>query len=89
MLTSVKEVSVLANRENRLEVPFAVSGTWPTVSVRPDSSGLLRTLQRGLVEQGIGELLGGKKKRGAKGKDAEPAPADELIRKGLDKLFGR
>jgi hypothetical protein len=92
MLKGVKEVSVLANRENRLEVPFTVSGTWPEVSVRPDSSGLLRSLQRGLIEQGIGELLGGKrKKRDAKGKEPEPVPSpgDELIRKGLDRLFGR
>jgi hypothetical protein len=44
-----------------------------------------------LLEQGVDKLLGGKKKRSAPARDGEaaPSPGDELIRKGLDKLFGR
>jgi hypothetical protein len=90
MLKGVKEAALLADREGRLAVPFAVRGAWPKVSVRPDTTQLLRSVQRGLVEQGLGELLGGKKKkRTDPARDAAPTPGDELIRKGLDKLFGR
>jgi uncharacterized protein involved in outer membrane biogenesis len=41
MLKSVKEASLLTDREGRLAVPFALSGTWPKIAVRPDTSRLL------------------------------------------------
>jgi uncharacterized protein involved in outer membrane biogenesis len=95
---AVREIRFLFNKDNELEIPFTVSGELPNVRVRPDASYLTRSLQRGLLEKGAEELqekLFGPKDRKSpdnqlqEEKREQPNPAEELIRRGLEGLFGR
>lgn len=80
----VKPTKYLKNADGRLEIPFELKGAWPKVRPKADESALLETLGRSKLGERLSELLGGKKNR-----DATPAPETDLIRKGLDRLFGQ
>ncbi len=96
---AAREVKYLFNDQNQFEIPFALTGTLPKVKPKLDSNYLSQLIQRGMVRKGTEEL----KKRFFGSKESappeEPPPADqkkrnkgtreELIRKGLEKLFGR
>lgn len=96
---AVREAKYLFNEQNQFEMPFTLSGTLPKVKPRPDAQYLSRLIQRGMARKGVEEL----KKRffGSKGANpSEEAPAEgqkkrdkptreELIRKGIEGLFGR
>ncbi|MFN8543558.1 MAG: AsmA-like C-terminal region-containing protein [Candidatus Binatia bacterium] len=79
----VKEARYLADAEGRLQIPFRVAGTLPKVRAQPDVTFLTQAVGRALVEKGLGSLVG-KQKPGKK-----PRPEQELLRKGLDALFGQ
>jgi len=94
-----REVKYLFNDQNQFEIPFALTGTLPKVKPKPDSKVLRQLIQRGMVRRGADEL----RRRFPGSKESAPPeespPADqkkrdkgtreELIRKGLEKLFGR
>ena len=96
---SARETKYLFNSQGQFEIPFALSGTLPNVRPKPDSRYLAELIQRGFMRRGAEELqrrfFGGKESAPSQ----EPAPADqqkrdrgsteELIRKGLEGLFGR
>jgi uncharacterized protein involved in outer membrane biogenesis len=101
---SARELTYMFNKQNELEMPFALTGTLPHVKPRPDSNYVGRMMQRGFVRKGTEELqrrfFG--KERSSPSEETEPgtAPADrkkekrknsteDLIRKGLDQLFRR
>jgi hypothetical protein len=79
----VKEARYLADPDGRIQIPFRVAGTLPKVKVRPDAEFLARAVGRALLDKGLGSLVGkekpGKKKR----------PEQELLRRGLDAIFGK
>jgi uncharacterized protein involved in outer membrane biogenesis len=90
LLSAAKPLRSLTAGGGRLEIPFRLTGTFSEVRVRVDSDFVLRALQRALVGEGLGELLGGKGpalRRETPG--AARRPAEELLRKGLEKLFER
>jgi hypothetical protein len=88
VLGMLKEAHVLADASGRLAIPFRLTGVLPNVRPKPDGELVTRVLQKALVGEGLQRLLGGgkpsdrKKPSGGKG-------ADEVIKKGLDKLFRR
>ncbi|HXG51424.1 MAG TPA: AsmA family protein [candidate division Zixibacteria bacterium] len=100
--SSAREVRYLFNGQGQMEVPFALAGTLPNVRPRPDGDYLARMVQRGFLQKGAEEIQ--RRFFGRKEPDAardQPAPVpleperrrrespDDLIRKGLDRLFGR
>lgn len=96
---SAREVRYVFNNQDQFEVPFALRGTLPRVRPKPDSDYLARMIQRGFVRRGTEELqrrfLG--RKESTPSQEATPpdqkkrdrGSTEELIRKGLEGLFGR
>jgi hypothetical protein len=95
IVDDVKEARYLTGSSDRLEIPFRLEGTLPGARPKPDSKFIANALQRALVDKGLDALFKNKgKKKGKEGqeKDAAPRPAnptEDLIKKGLDGLFGR
>lgn len=95
---SVREAKYLFNDKGLLEIPFSLKGTLPGVRPKPDMSHLGKQLQRGFFQKGIEELqkrVGPKEPQTKEGekpseqkKQGRP-PTEELIRKGLQGLFGK
>ena len=95
---AVREIRLLFNKNNELEIPFTLSGQMPNVKPRPDAGFLTKALQRGLFQKGAEELqeqLFGSKERRAPDRqpdqERQPSPKspEDLIRRGLEGLFGR
>ena len=95
---AVREIRLLFNKNNELEIPFTLSGQMPNVKPRPDAGFLTKALQRGLFQRGAEELqeqLFGPKERRAPDRqpdqERQPSPKspEDLIRRGLEGLFGR
>jgi uncharacterized protein involved in outer membrane biogenesis len=97
---AVREIRLLFNKNNELEIPFTLSGQMPNVKPRPDASFLTKALQRGLFQRGAEELqqqLFGAKERRAPDDDPQPdqqrqprpSSPEDMIRRGLEGLFGR
>ena len=96
---AVREIRLLFNKNNELEIPFTLSGQMPNVKPRPDASFLTKALQRGLFQRGAEELqqqLFGSKERRApddpqsdQQRQPRPSSPEDMIRRGLEGLFGR
>ncbi len=78
----VGEARYLTDASGCLEVPFRLTGTVPRLRAQPDASFIARALQRALVGEGLNKLLGK-----PKGGSATPGPEEELLRRGLERLF--
>ena len=82
----------VTNDQGRLAVPFRVAGALPDIRPKPDSEFIAKALRRGLVEGGLEKLFGSKKKSGDATEASEEeklSPELDLIKKGLEGLFGR
>ena len=96
---SVREMRFLFNKENELEIPFTLAGTLPRVNPRPDTAYLARAFQRGFFQRGTEELqrqIPGSKDNSSRQepasgdfKERKKRPTEDLIRKGLEGLFGK
>ena len=89
---AAREVKYIYNKQNQLEIPFGLTGTLPNVRPRPDPNFLAKLVQRGAASKGAEEIskqiFGSKEPSSpedAKQKDA----VEDLIRKGLQGIFGR
>jgi hypothetical protein len=92
LVSGVKEIRWLGESESPLAIPFRLQGTWPNVRPVPDARALAANLTVGTVRSGVDALIGTGKRAGkAAGKGAEKVeePAQKLLRRGLDSLFGR
>ena len=102
LISDVKALRYLANKEGRVEIPFAMAGTFPGVTPKPDTASISRLLERRLLGKGVEDLTKGL----LKGKQQEaPAPAapanpqepakppekkpEEELLKDLKRLFRR
>jgi hypothetical protein len=79
----IHEARYLANEQGRIAIPFRFVGKMPGVKPVPDADWVAKTVARGALGKGIAKLLGGKQKPGAKER-----PEQQLLRKGLEGLFG-
>jgi uncharacterized protein involved in outer membrane biogenesis len=96
---AVRQIRLLFNKNNELEIPFILAGQLPNVRPRPDTSYLTKSLQRGLVQRGSEELqqqFFGTRERNApddrqqdERRQQRQSSPEDLIRKGLEGLFGR
>ncbi len=96
---AVRELKFLFNKENELEIPFTLAGTLPRVKPRPDTSYLARAFQRGFFQRGTDELqrqFSGSKDNSSRqepasgeSKERKKKPTEDLIRRGLEGLFGK
>ena len=96
---AVREIRFLFNKNNELEIPFTLTGEMPHVRPRPDASYLTKALQRGLLQRGAEELqeqLFGTRQRSApnnraseENQEQRKGSPEDLIRRGLEGLFGR
>jgi AsmA protein len=94
IIADVKEARYLTGNSDRLEIPFRLEGTLPNARLKPDSGFIANALQRAIVDKGLDSLFKkGKKKddeeSGADTAPRKPNPTEDLIKKGLDSLFGR
>ncbi|MCW5890505.1 MAG: AsmA family protein [bacterium] len=85
VVASIREARFITNDAGLIAVPFHVSGTLPNVTVKPDPSLFVRALRGGLLEEGVGKLLGG----GAKAGKGVGKETENLLKKGLNGLLGR
>ena len=94
LIGTVKELRYIAARDGRIEIPFALTGVAPNLHPAPNAAHLGRLLQRAatrvLGEKVLDRVLKPKKSRES-GEDADRNPdlGDQLLRQGLDALFGR
>ncbi len=94
LIRIVEELRYIAAGDGRIEIPFALTGVAPNLHPAPDAAHLGRLLQRAatrvLGEKVLDKVLKPKKPRES-GQDADRKPdlGDQLLRRGLDALFGR
>jgi AsmA protein len=90
IVDEVKVAKYLRSSDRQLEIPFRLKGSWPQVRPKPDEEALLEALGRGALGKGLADLLGVKKKSDGKRVGETPGPTTkDLLRQGLDELFGR
>jgi uncharacterized protein involved in outer membrane biogenesis len=92
VVSDVREAKYITNDDGHLEIPFQLVGALPRVKPKPDGEFIARALTRAAVGKGIDKLLGGKRhsEEVAPGEPTKrPKPEEELLRKGLEGLFGR
>lgn len=87
LTAGVREARLLEDSQGRLSIPFRVTGTPPKLRAQPDAAAVAGLLQRGLIQQGVDALVGGKKD--GKKKGSPPPGAEDLLRKGLEGLLRR
>jgi uncharacterized protein involved in outer membrane biogenesis len=96
---SAREARYLLDNQGQLLMPFVLSGRMPNVKPKPDLNYLGQMMQRGFVRRGAEELQNRFFGRNSPSdeKESEPpdakkkkrAPAEDLIRRGLEGLFRR
>jgi hypothetical protein len=94
IVADVKEARYLTGKSGRLEIPFRLEGTLPDARPKPDSSFIASALQRAIVDKGLDSLFNKGKNKDGDNPETDPAPrkpnpTEDLIKKGLDGLFGR
>jgi hypothetical protein len=91
VIADVREAKYIADAQGRIEIPFRLTGALPHVKPKPDTEFIARALGRAVVGKGLDKLLG-KEKPLPPGVTPTPDlkhPERELLKKGLEGLFGR
>jgi AsmA-like C-terminal region len=91
VISDVRETKYLTNADGKIEIPFRLTGALPRVKPKPDSEFIARALSRAVVGKGL-EKIFGKDKNLPPGVSPTPDlkhPEKELLKKGLEGLFGR
>jgi len=89
---AAREVKYIYNQQNQLEIPFGLKGTLPNVRPRPDSNFLAKLVQRGAAGKGAEEIskqIFGSKDPASPEEAKKQEAVEDLIRKGLQGIFGR
>jgi len=95
---SSREVKYFFNNQGQLELPIILKGSMPNVKPKPDGNYLAQMAQRNFLRKGMGDLknpLGDKEAGGMKEEAPEKTKksrrksTEDMIRKGLEGLFGR
>ena len=91
VIADLREAKYLANSEGKIEIPFRLTGSLPHVKPKPDAEFIARAMSRAVVGKGLDKIFG-KQKSPPPGVEPTPDrkhPERELLRKGLEGLFGR
>ncbi len=92
LASAAKEVRYIYNANNQLEIPFGLTGTLPNIRPRPDSNYLTKLFQRGMSNKGAEEIskqIFGDKNPSSPEDSTTRDAVQDLIRKGLQGIFGR
>jgi uncharacterized protein involved in outer membrane biogenesis len=91
IVSRTREAKYVTDPQGRLAVPFRLAGRLPKVRPAPDLEFVSKAVARAAVGRGVDALVdqlgGGKKGKGKGG--GKQRPEQELLRRGLDQLFGR
>jgi uncharacterized protein involved in outer membrane biogenesis len=91
VIADVREAKYIADAQGRIEIPFRLTGALPHVKPKPDTEFIARALGRAVVGKGLDKIFG-KEKHSPPGVSPTPDlkhPERELLKKGLEGLFGR
>jgi uncharacterized protein involved in outer membrane biogenesis len=91
VIADVREAKYIADAQGRIEIPFRLTGALPHVKPKPDTEFIARALGRAVVGKGLDKIFG-KDKPLPPGVTPTPDlkhPERELLKKGLEGLFGR
>jgi AsmA protein len=91
VIADVREAKYIADAQGRIEIPFRLTGALPHVKPKPDSEFIARALGRAMLGKGLDKLFG-KEKPLPPGVSPTPDrkhPERDLLKKGLEGLFGR
>ncbi len=86
------KVAVLRGASGRVEFPLRLRGELPGIRAEPDVSAVARAVGEEKVRDLLGKALRGKQEGEETDSGAasgETDPSEELLKKGLDSLFGR
>ena len=97
LMRVTKELRYIANAENRVEIPFALAGVFPSVRPTLDAQQIgsliqraaTRALQDVVQEKVLDKILPSKRKPPSEEPETAPSLEEQLLQKGLDALFGR
>ncbi len=91
VISDVREAKYITNQDGKIEIPFRITGSLPNVKPKPDAAFITQALSRAVVGKGL-EKIFGKEKNLPPGVTPTPDmkhPERELLKKGLEGLFGR
>jgi hypothetical protein len=84
------ELEVLRGASGRIELPLRLRGTLPGIRAEPDVNAVARAVGEEKVRDLLGRALGGTQGDAGNGATGDASDTSgELLRKGLDSLFGR
>ena len=91
VIADLREAKYLANPEGKIEIPFRLTGSLPHVKPKPDGDFIARAMSRAVVGKGLEKIFGKDKSRppGVGPTPDRKHPERELLKKGLEGLFGR
>jgi uncharacterized protein involved in outer membrane biogenesis len=91
IVSEVRAARYITNSQGKIEIPFRLTGALPHVRPKPDSEFVARALSRAAMGKGLDKLLGREKPLppGVEPTPDRKHPERDLIRKGLEGLFGR
>ncbi len=101
LMRATKELRYIANAEDRVEIPFALAGVFPAVRPTLDAQQIGTLIQRAatralqdvvqdkIQEKVLDKILPPKRKPESEEPERAPSLEQQLLRKGLDTLFGR
>jgi len=93
VISDLREAKYLANQEGKIEIPFRLTGSLPRVKPKPDGEFITRALSRAVVGKGLEKIFGKDKDKslppGVTPTPDMKHPERELLKKGLEGLFGR
>jgi uncharacterized protein involved in outer membrane biogenesis len=91
VVSDVREAKYITNSQGKIEIPFRLTGALPHVKPKPDAEFIARALSRAVVGKGLEKIFGRDKPLppGVTPTPDRKHPERELLRKGLEGLFGR
>jgi uncharacterized protein involved in outer membrane biogenesis len=91
VIADVREAKYIANAQGKIEIPFRVTGALPRVKAKPDAEFIARALSRAVMGKGLDKIFGREKPPppGVTPTPDRKHPERELLKKGLEGLFGR
>ena len=101
LMRATKELRYIANAEDRVEIPFALTGVFPAVRPTLDAQQIGTLIQRAatralqdvvqdkIQEKVLDKILPPKRKPESEEPERAPSLEQQLLQKGLDTLFGR
>jgi uncharacterized protein involved in outer membrane biogenesis len=83
--TDVPDIKYITNRDDRVEIPFSISGTLPKAKPKPDIAYLAKLVQRTGIRKVIDSISSGSEEPAEENIDKQNQPTTKKKEKRLDK----